>query len=183
MTFSKQVLIERYRNTADIPLLFFWGHQPSADGFITKSCLSQWWAAPFDVDKVIYPTAEHWMMAGKAKLFSDHEALKAILACDTPAKAKKQGRLVRNFDPTIWDQHKFEIVVNGNYHKFNQHAALKDFLLSTDDQVLVEASPFDKIWGIGMRSSTPGASNPALWRGENLLGFALMEVRDKIRNR
>jgi ribA/ribD-fused uncharacterized protein len=181
MTFSKQALIDEYPNSTDIPFLFFWGHKPSADGHITKSCFSQWWVAPFEVDGTIYPTAEHWMMAGKAKLFGDQEALKAILSCDTPAKAKKQGRLVQGFEQNTWDQHKYDIVVDGNFHKFTQHAVLKDFLLSTGDQVLVEASPFDTIWGIGLNSGSAAARNPAVWRGENLLGFALMEVRDKIR--
>jgi len=182
MIFNKNWLIQKYPDLGDIPFLFFWGHKPSADGRITKSCFSQWWVAPFEVDGMIYPTAEHWMMAGKARLFGDQDALEAILACDTPKKVKEQGRLVQNFDPATWDRHKYDIVVNGNYHKFTQHMALKDFLLSTGDQVVVEASPFDKIWGIGLNSSTPAARNPAAWKGENLLGFALMEVRDKIRH-
>jgi len=182
MIFDKNWLTQKYSNHRDIPFLFFWGHQPSADGRITKSCFSQWWIAPFEVDGIIYQTAEHWMMAGKAKLFGDQDALKAILNCDTPKKAKAQGRLVQGFDPNTWDQYKYDIVADGNFHKFTQYTALKDFLLSTGDQVLVEASPVDKVWGIGLSSDTHAARNPAAWKGDNLLGFALMEVRDKIRH-
>lgn len=145
MTFNKQWLIQKYPDPGTIPFLFFWGHQPSKDGTITKSCFSQWWVAPFKVDGITYQTAEHWMMAGKAKLFGDEVALPKIVGSANPAAAKKGGRLVKNFDPEIWDKHKFELVVAGNWHKFSQHVALKEFLLNTGDQVLVEASPVDKI--------------------------------------
>lgn len=183
MTLNKQWLLEKYPNPVSIPFLFFWGHQPSQDGIITKSCFSQWWVHPFEVDGRMYPTAEHWMMASKAKLFGDYDTLEKILASDTPAQVKEQGRLVQHFDPAVWDQHKYDIVMEGNYHKFTQHAVLKGFLLSTGDKVLVEASPVDPVWGIGMSSDHPDAGNPAKWRGENLLGFALMEVRDKIKGK
>ena len=177
LIFNKNWLTQQYNNPRDIPFLFFWGHQPSKDGSITRSCFSQWWVAPFEVDGIIYQTTEHWMMAGKARLFGDEAALQAILASETPAKAKDQGRLVRNFDPAIWDEHKYEIVVKGNLHKFTANPVLKDFLWNTYPQILVEASPNDAIWGIGMSAENPAARDPALWRGENLLGFALMEVR------
>jgi len=181
MIFNKDWLIEKYSAAGDIPFCFFWGHQASEDGTITKSCLSQWWAAPFDVEGVVYQTAEHWMMAGKAALFGDAAALEIILRSETPADVKKAGRLIRNFDPVLWDAHKFDIVVAGNLYKFTSHPGLSAFLLSTGDQVLVEASPVDNIWGIGMEAGNPAAKDPAMWPGENLLGFALMEVREKIR--
>ena len=174
---NKAWLTQTYPDTQKIPFFFFWGHQPSADGSITKSCLSQWWVAPFQVKDVVYPTAEHWMMAEKARLFKDEKALANILASPTPARAKEEGRLVQNFDPIIWDLHKFDVVVEGNSHKFSSNQALKDFLLGTGQQVLVEASPGDNIWGIGMGQDNPAARDPQSWRGENLLGFALMEVR------
>jgi len=177
MNYNRQLLIEKYPDPPSIPFLFFWGHQPSADGSITQSCLSQWWPAPFEVDGIAYPTAEHWMMAGKARLFSDEAACRAILACSTPAEVKEQGRLVKNFDPVVWDKHKYEIVVRGNAHKFYGHRPLMEYLLSTGNQVLVEASPTDKVWGIGMGAMDKDARNPAEWKGENLLGFALMEIR------
>lgn len=181
MTFNKAWLSQTYPDLQNIPFFFFWGHQPSADGRITKSCLSQWWVAPFEVENIIYQTAEHWMMAEKARLFKDGNAMANILASQTPAKAKEEGRLVENFDPTVWHLHKLDIVVEGNKHKFGSHQALAEFLLHTGDQVLVEASPRDNIWGIGMGESNPAARDPSLWRGQNLLGFALMEVRASLK--
>jgi ribA/ribD-fused uncharacterized protein len=121
------------------------------------------------------------MMAGKAKLFNDHETLEEVLKSETPNQAKSLGRKVKNFDPKIWDEHKYEIVRHGNYLKFSQNDKLKEFLLSTNTKTLVEASPYDTIWGIGMLETDPKAVNPSFWNGENLLGFALMEVRDLLK--
>jgi len=173
--------MQKYPDAGGIPFLFFWGHQPAADGELNKSCFSQFWAAPFKVDGHVYPTAEHWMMAGKAKLFGDEVALKVILEANSPAAAKKEGRLIKNFVSAVWDKHKFDLVVAGNYHKFSQHEQMKKYLLATGDKVLVEASPRDRIWGIGLGGDNPAASIPAKWKGENLLGFALMEVREKLK--
>ena len=128
-----------------------------------------------------YKTAEHYMMAGKAKLFNDLEILEQILKSDTPNQAKSLGRKVKNFDPQLWDEHKYEIVKQGNLLKFSQNEKFKEFLLSTNDKILVEASPYDTIWGIGMLETDSKAENPKQWKGENLLGFALMEVRDELR--
>lgn len=158
--------------------LFFWGHQPSKDGSITKTCFSQWWQSSFTVDGITYPTAEHWMMAQKAKLFSDEEMFDKIIQAKSPAQVKQFGRQVRGFYQNIWVAQRFDIVVQGNYHKFSQNEALKEFLVYTKNRVLVEASPVDKIWGIGLTSDDSKAENPRLWKGLNLLGFALMEVRD-----
>jgi len=161
--------------------LFFWGHQPSKDGTITKTCFSQWWLSSFEVDRIIYKTAEHWMMAKKAELFNDNEVLEKILQANSPAEAKKLGREVKNYNDKLWLENRFEIVKQGNYHKFSQHAALKAFLINTKDRVLVEASPVDPIWGIGMASDHKDVLNPEKWKGLNLLGFALMEVRDELK--
>lgn len=162
--------------------LFFWGHTAANDGGTTKSCFSQWWAGhPFDVEGGIYPTAEHWMMAEKARLFGDTEALASILNAGSPALAKKLGRQVRDFDGDLWDQHRWDIVVRGNAAKFSQHADLRQFLVATGDRILVEASPYDNIWGIGLSASHPDAENPNAWKGLNLLGFALMEVRRQLK--
>ena len=132
------------------------------------------------VDGIEYKTAEHWMMAGKARLFKDHAILEEIIACNQPMEAKKLGRKVKNFDPSVWNDHKYEIVKQGNYHKFSQDKELQEFLLNTKNRVIVEASPRDRIWGIGMGQANEKAQNPNLWRGQNLLGFALMEVRDML---
>lgn len=161
--------------------LHFWGHRPHPAGHLSASCLSQWWPAPFVVDGVRYATAEHWMMAHKARLFDDPEAERAALAAASPAQAKKAGRLVRGFDEEVWRHERFGIVVEGSVHKFASDPALKAFLLGTGTRVLVEASPVDRIWGIGLAADDPRAMDPDRWRGENLLGFALMEARERLR--
>jgi len=161
----------------------FWGHTPARDGSLTKSCFSQWWAGhPFTVDEVDYVTAEHWMMAEKARLFGDDNTCAEILAAAHPNEAKKLGRKVRNFDDTQWLASRWDIVVRGNAAKFSQHPVLRQFLLNTGDRILVEASPYDRIWGIGLAATDPAAENPGQWRGENLLGFALMAVREQFKN-
>ena len=161
--------------------LFFWGHRPAAGGKVGASCMSQWYAAPFEHEGVRYPTAEHFMMAGKARLFGDEEAVAQILAAPGPDKVKAIGRRVKNYDDSAWSRERYDIVVAGNLAKFEQNAALKGFLLGTGDKVLVEASPVDAIWGIGLAKDDPAAMKPREWKGENLLGFALMEVREGLR--
>lgn len=160
--------------------LFFWGHQPSRDGSIIKTCLSQWWPSSFSENGITYQTAEHYMMMQKAKLFGDEVTLNRMLTKDSPKDIKDLGRQIQHFDDQIWDQNKFDIVRRGNYLKFSQNKELKHFLLQTKNKILVEASPVDAIWGIGLKEDHPNAYNPELWRGENLLGFALMEVRDQL---
>lgn len=181
MKYNNNWLINRFEEGDNPDFLFFWGHQPSKDGSTTKSCFSQWWQAPFMVDGTSYPTAEHWMMASKAKLFGDLQILENILQTPSPADVKKLGRKVRNFEPELWEIHKYSIVVEGNIQKFAQHPELKEFLLSTEERVLAEASPMDTVWGIGMSAANPKANHPATWRGKNLLGYALMDVRDKLK--
>lgn len=178
MKYSVEKLIAENQ---DNKYLFFWGHQPNKDGSISKTCFSQWWLSSFEVDKVIYKTAEHWMMAKKAELFNDKEVLEKIIKANSPAEAKKLGREVKNYDDAVWLENRFEIVRQGNFYKFSQNKNLKEFLINTKDRVLVEASPVDPIWGIGMASDHKDVLNPEKWRGPNLLGFALMEVRDELK--
>ena len=159
--------------------LYFWGHKQTA-GTLTKSCLSQWYLAPVEVDGITYPTAEHYMMAEKARLFDDIKALPQIIAAKDPSEAKALGRKVKNFDNDIWFKHRFEIVVRGNYSKF-RNPELQEFLLNTGDRILVEASPTDRIWGVGLAQDNNLIHNPYHWKGLNLLGFALMKVRDQFR--
>jgi ribA/ribD-fused uncharacterized protein len=138
----------RLEEQGELPeLLLFWGHRPPKGGGVGKACLSQWYPAPFTVDGVRYATAEHFMMAGKARLFGDAEAEKRVLAGDDPGKAKGAGRKVRGFDEETWAEHRYDLVVAANEAKFGQHPALRDFLLATGDRVLVEASPYDTVWG------------------------------------
>ncbi|PBC79944.1 hypothetical protein BX265_4773 [Streptomyces sp. TLI_235] len=160
--------------------LLFWGHRPEPDGRIGAGSLSQWWPGEFTVDGVAYRSAEHWMMAGKARLFGDGETLARILAAATPGEAKKLGRLVRGFDEVRWAAERFELVVAGNVAKFGQDEALRAYLLGTAQRVLVEASPLDRLWGIGLAADNERATRPHEWRGLNLLGFALMEARARL---
>ena len=163
--------------------LFFWGHRPAKDGRISKTCFSQWYEAPFDVAGITYPSAEHYMMAAKADLFGDAHTRESVLAATTPGAAKALGRQVVGFEEEVWARERMRIVVDANLGKFGQDARLADFLVRTGDQVLVEASPVDPVWGIGLSTDDPDANHPARWRGLNLLGFALMEVRDMLARR
>lgn len=163
-----------------IKYLFFWGHTASKDGSTTKACFSQWFHSPFTVDGISYPTAEHFMMAGKARLFGDHATEELILKARHPKEAKDLGRKVRGFEDDTWNRERYLLVVEGNEAKFSQNSGPGAFLLDTKDRVLVEASPVDRIWGIGLAADDPAAENPRLWKGLNLLGFALMEVRERL---
>jgi ribA/ribD-fused uncharacterized protein len=164
-----------------VKYLFFWGHQPARDGSITASCLSQWWPSPFTVDGVTFATAEHYMMWHKARLFGDTETADRILGVRHPNEAKTLGRLVRNFDEDRWVAARYDIVVAGSVAKFGQNDDLRRFLLGTGDRVLVEASPLDRVWGIGLAADDERAADPARWLGLNLLGKALMDAREILR--
>jgi len=161
--------------------MLFWGHRQKRDGIVDPSCLSQWFPIAFEVAGERYATAEHWMMASKASLFADAAMRRRILKTTDPGEAKALGRKVRGFDDARWAAARYEIVVEGSVHKFASHPKLRDFLLATGDRVLVEASPRDRIWGIGLGRNNTDATNPSRWRGQNLLGFALMEARARLR--
>lgn len=180
---SRHELVAAVRAGGAPKWLMFWGHRPSKDGSAGPSCLSQWWPAPFVVDGTNYGSAEHWMMAGKARIFGDEETLGRILAARSPAEAKNLGRLVRDFDENVWAAQRFELVVQGSVAKFGQHAQLLAYLLGTNKRVLVEASPVDRVWGIGLAATDERAADPERWRGLNLLGFALMEARSRLARR
>jgi ribA/ribD-fused uncharacterized protein len=163
-----------------VDYLFFWGHQPRADGSPGPGCLSQWWPASFRVEGTTYRSAEQFMMAAKARLFGDTDSERRILAVQDPAEAKALGREVRGFDEKTWEVHRFEIVVAAGMAKFADNRDLGAYLRSTSGRVLVEASPRDRVWGIGLSASDERARDPTRWRGLNLLGFALMEVRARL---
>jgi ribA/ribD-fused uncharacterized protein len=181
MKYSKRTIQERSQSGEQLKYLFFWGNQETEVGVISKACLSQWYDAPFTHEGVSYYTSEHWMMAEKARLFNEPQTAKAIIQTRKPGKVEALGRQIVGFDQDLWDKHRFEIVVQGNVMKFSQNPRLKEFILSTGCRVLVEASPVDHIWGIGLASHDPKARMLEEWKGENLLGFALMEVRDQLR--
>lgn len=173
-------LCQRVREGEQFSYLCFWGHRKPANGKPGASCMSQWYEAPFSVDGSHYRTAEHYMMAEKARLFGDETTRAAILQAGTPDAAKSLGRKVAGFDEARWNAQRFEIVVQANLGKFGQNPALAAYLHGTGNQVLVEASPLDAIWGIGLAADHADARNPEGWRGENLLGFALMAVRQQL---
>jgi ribA/ribD-fused uncharacterized protein len=156
--------------------LLFWGHTAKDQG-IGRHVLSQWWPATFSVDGQAYATAEHYMMARKAELFGDQETLAAILRSPGPSQAKNLGRRVRGFEEERWLAHRFDITVRGNLAKFDQNPELRNWLLASSDAVIVEASPVDRIWGIGLSADDARARDPDVWPGLNLLGFALMKTR------
>jgi ribA/ribD-fused uncharacterized protein len=174
-------LREKFDKDEHLKYIFFWGHTRKHNEGIGKYCFSQWYELPFIIDNITYPTAEHWMMAGKARLFNDTTTFERIISAEKPGAAKDLGRNVLNFDEKTWNENRFELVVKGNVHKFGQHPEYSDYLLKTGDRILVEASPLDKIWGIGLPEDAEDARNPHHWRGLNLLGFALMAAREILR--
>jgi ribA/ribD-fused uncharacterized protein len=178
---STDQLLRFIQDGGQAKYLLFWGHRPPPAGGVGKGCLSQWWPAAFTVDSVSYSSAEHFMMAAKALLFGDADTAGRIRAAPHPGAAKELGRQVRGFEEKHWAERRFDLVITGNMAKFGQHPELRDFLLGTGSRVLVEASPRDRIWGIGLAADDDRATSPAHWLGLNLLGFALMEVRHRLR--
>lgn len=174
-------MIDAVRDGRRLKYLPFWGHHPRADGTVGASCLSQWWPAEFTVDGVAFPTAEHYMMWRKAMLFDDGAIAEEVLRAASPGAAKALGRRITGFDEALWEIHRFWIVVAGSVAKFGQHEDLRNFLVNTGDRVLVEASPVDRIWGVGLAVDDERVEDPARWKGLNLLGFALMEARAALR--
>lgn len=120
------------------------------------------------------------MMYGKALLFEDPEVAAEILAADHPRKHKALGRKVRRFDAAIWNRERERIVRAGNHAKFTQNPELRELLLATRGTTLVEASPYDTIWGIGRAAADPRAQDPKQWKGQNLLGKILTALRDDL---
>ena len=149
--------------------VFFWGGQ-----------FSQWAKYDIAIDNKIYNTCEQYMMAEKARLFGDQEAEAKIMAAKNPRDQKAYGRKVRNFDAARWQAACEEIVFKANFAKYSQHEELKAMLLATGDKIIAEASPQDAIWGIGMAESHPNVTDQTVW-GQNLLGKALMRVRNALR--
>ena len=168
--------------------VFFWNqHSP----------FSQWYPSPFqsvplynnsnsnnsnsnnsnnNSNMIIFSNCEQWMMYNKALLFNDSETAKKILKTTDLKKIKQLGRQVKNFKENIWDQHKCEIVYQGNHCKFTQHPDLLNLLLSTYGKTLVEASPYDTIWGIGLAEKDIRCKSRTTWRGLNLLGETLTRL-------
>ncbi|MBC2579123.1 NADAR family protein [Clostridium sp. DJ247] len=179
MILSINNLKEDYKNGKNLEYQFFSGYQPSKDGSITKSCLSQWWKSDIRIDSNSYSCMEQYMMAEKARLFNDDEALAKIMKSTNQMIMQELGGAVNNFDEKLWVKRRYSIILNGSYAKFVQKDELRQFIIGTKDRVLVYDSAYDKIWGICMNDFEK-KENPFTWEGENLLGFALMEVREEI---
>ena len=150
--------------------------------FFWSGPFSQWHKSKMVIDGINFGTAEQFMMYSKATLFGDKEIAEKILKTSNPKEQKALGRLVKNFDNKIWQEQCREIVYKGNYAKFTQDGILKKQLLATAGTTLVEASPFDKIWGIGLAENDPRAKDRSKWLGTNLLGETLTKLREDLIN-
>lgn len=157
--------------------IFFWSEKEENGVF------SNWYPCRFELDGVTYQNTEQYMMAQKAKLFSDMETYNRILRADSPQACKRLGRSVYPFDAKRWDRVKYDIVKDANRAKFKQNPQLMKELLGTGTAVFAESSPLDKVWGIGLDEADARRTDPGLWPGENLLGRILTELRDELRNR
>jgi len=178
LPYSLKDLVARCERGESFEFLYFWGHT-SRSSKVTRACLSQWYPCRFVIDGVEYNCTEQFMMAEKARLFGDEQVRAQILGSSDPAVIKALGRKVSNFDEAKWNEHSSYIVKRGNFAKFSQNRALLSFLEWTSGKILVEASPYDRIWGIGMKESD--GLTPSQWMGKNKLGFALTEVRELIK--
>ena len=149
--------------------------------FFWDGIYSQWTPDKIQIDRTYFSSCEQYMMYSKAKLFGDHEAEREIMYSKSPMEQKEIGRRIKNFDRDVWDRHCAAIVYRGNYAKFSGNLFLKKELLDTGNRIIVEASPYDKIWGIGMGEDEKGIEDPANWKGLNLLGQIIMNVREVLR--
>ncbi|PTL84026.1 NADAR family protein [Vitiosangium sp. GDMCC 1.1324] len=150
---------------------FFWRQE---------SPFSQWHPTQFVVGGARFTCTEQYMMHGKAVLFGDAEMAARILEAKTPREHKALGRKVRGFEGAVWERERERIVYEGNHAKFIQNAGLLAALLATAGTELVEASPMDRIWGVGLSAEDPRIQNPATWRGQNLLGKVLTRLREDL---
>lgn len=175
--YTRELLLKQ-NNKKLLEFIFFW---KTSKGILDEGCFSQWQESYFTINNIEYSCAEQFMMAYKADLFDDLETLEEIINETNPQKIKELGRKIKNFDENVWNNNKYNIVIHGNYLKFMQNENMKRILLDTKEKIIVEASPYDRIWGVGLSETDERIYNPNNWNGENLLGFALMEVRDSLR--
>lgn len=154
-----------------------------SNGFVLfwGGIFSQWYTHDMVIDGVTYNCCEQYMMAEKARLFGDTESLEAILKTKDPKKQKAFGRGVKNFNPHMWERVCRDVVFRANLAKF-QDPELKKYLLSFGDEEIVEASPYDKIWGIGLSEDDPDALDKSKWQGTNWLGEEIMRVREALKS-
>jgi ribA/ribD-fused uncharacterized protein len=144
----------------------------------SESPFSQWYPAEFAIGGLQFHCAEQYMMYCKALLFDDEEIAHKILDASSPRTQKSLGRKVRHFSESVWEEHSHEIVYTGNHAKFTQNPPLKAALLATAGTILVEASPHDRIWGIGLAEDDPRIHDRKQWQGQNRLGEILTRLRE-----
>jgi ribA/ribD-fused uncharacterized protein len=152
--------------------IFFWA---------TSEIYSNWHPARFRMNGHTFAHSEQAMMFEKAKLMGDTQMMAKILKTTNAKKVKELGRDVKPWKQGLWEKHRLSIMIKVCYAKFSANPVLQEELLSTGNKILVEASPYDDIWGIGMKEDDPGVENPKKWQGLNLLGQALMSVRTMLR--
>lgn len=148
--------------------------------FFWDGIYSQWYHSPIVIDDVNYNCCEQYMMHQKALFFGDIETAKKIMKTPSPRDQKMLGRSVKNFNKDLWDRVNLNIVYKANLAKFTQIKELREALLNTGNRILVEASPYDQIWGIGMGEEEPGVENPINWKGQNLLGQVITLVKQEL---
>jgi len=151
--------------------------------FFWKAIISNWHICKFTVNDVEYNTSEQYFMHQKAMTFHNYDIAQKILQSKNPKEQKALGRKVSGFDYVIWNTIRYKVMLKGNYEKFSQDEFSRKKLLETGNKILVEASPYDIIWGIGLEEDDERILNEREWKGQNLLGKVLMEVREKLRNK
>jgi ribA/ribD-fused uncharacterized protein len=150
---------------------FFWG-----------GTFSQWHKSKFVIDGVEFNCCEQYMMYKKALMFHDYDIANKIMNTNNPREQKALGRKVSGFDKDHWESYCRDIVYDGNVAKFTQNPDMLDELKFTGDRTIVEASPKDNIWGIGLAADDPRAQDRSTWEGTNWLGEAIQRVREDIRS-
>jgi ribA/ribD-fused uncharacterized protein len=155
--------------------VFFWKPDDARVGF-----LSNWSRSSFELEGERFANVEQYVMWRKATTFGDSVTAARILESGNPARVKALGRQVRAFDDAVWHTARVSAAFDGNAAKYGQSTDLRDRLLETRGRILAEASPHDRIWGIGLDVEDPRCRTVARWRGENVLGFVLMAVRDTL---
>lgn len=139
--------------------------------------LSNWHIAPFTISGARYNCVEQWMMHSKALHFHDMDTARRVMATPHPKAQKELGRKVKGFRENSWAAVREDIVFLGTCAKYRQNPDLLKLLLATGNKTIVEASPYDTIWGIGLAEDDPRAKDPSKWRGQNLLGKVIMHAR------
>lgn len=143
--------------------------------------LSQWYHSNFVIDGVWFSTCEQYMMYKKSLMFRDYEMCIKIMATDDPSEQKAYGRMVKNFNKELWEKYAKKIIYDGNYAKFTQDPKLLKELMATGNKELVEASPTDRIYGVGLSASDPRIWDKNKWQGTNWLGIAITNVRETLK--